>query len=203
MKLTKREKTLLYILLCMVIFVGGAFLLVMPALEKNNTLKAEYEMQKIELQSAKASVVDYKDLDKSIKETSAKLVEVEGKFYKIMKNEDVDNLITTLTIAHGLTPTSLQISEVVEEEVMSYKDYLKTLEKNDEKKQSEPAKKDNKENMMKVYNVSLNVTGTIGNLQKMVDAANQSKTMKISAVSYSNQSEADKAMTITFKIFMI
>ncbi|MEG0328791.1 MAG: hypothetical protein RR624_00030 [Longicatena sp.] len=203
MKLTKREKTLLYILLCMVIFVGGAFLLVMPALEKNNTLKAEYEMQKIELQSTKASVVDYKDLDKSIKETSAKLVEVEGKFYKIMKNEDVDNLITSLTIAHGLTPASLQISEVVEEEVMSYKDYLKTLEKKDEKAQSEPAKKDNKENMMKVYNVSLNVTGTIGNLQKMVDAANQSKTMKISAVSYSNQSEADKAMTITFKIFMI
>ncbi|MEG1474421.1 MAG: hypothetical protein RSC10_01615 [Longicatena sp.] len=203
MKLTKREKTLLYILLCMVIFVGGAFLLVMPALEKNNTLKAEYEMQKIELQSTKASVVDYKDLDKSIKETNAKLVEVEGKFYKIMKNEDVDNLITTLTIAHGLTPTSLQISEVVEEEVMSYKDYLKTLEKNDEKKQSEPAKKDNKENMMKVYNVSLNVTGTIGNLQKMVDAVNQSKTMKISAVSYANQSEAKKEMTMTFKIFMI
>ena len=71
--LTKREKILLYVLLCIVVFAGGLFWMLLPALEKHNTLKAEYDTAQLELQSAKASMIDYGDLDKQLKETSEEL----------------------------------------------------------------------------------------------------------------------------------
>lgn len=41
--LTKREKFMLYVLLCIIIFAGGVFWMLMPALEKHNSLKADYD----------------------------------------------------------------------------------------------------------------------------------------------------------------
>ena len=56
--LTKREKIMLYVLLCIIIFAGGVFWMLMPALEKHNSLKADYDTAQLELQSAKASIID-------------------------------------------------------------------------------------------------------------------------------------------------
>ena len=56
--------------------------MLLPALEKHNTLKAEYDTAQLELQSVKASMIDYGDLDKQLKETSEELKNIKNKFYE-------------------------------------------------------------------------------------------------------------------------
>lgn len=57
--------------------------MLMPALEKHNSLKADYDTAQLELQSAKASIIDYGDLDKKLKETSEELKILRISFMRI------------------------------------------------------------------------------------------------------------------------
>lgn len=198
--LTKREKVLLYILLCIIILVGGLFLMVMPSMEKYTKLKADYDNAQIELQSAKASIIDYGDLDKQLKETSEDLKSVKKKFYSSMKKEDVDNLITSMTLEHGLAPVSLSIAETEEEEdVISYTQYLLQLAK-----KTSPSTDKNSQTMMKVYNVNLSVKGSITDVQTLVDDIRTTRSLKVSGLNYTDEaSEEEKEITINFKLYMI
>lgn len=160
--LTKREKVLLYILLCIIIVVGGFFYLIMPAMEKHTDLQAKKDTAEMELISTKASIPRYDDLDKEIKEASKELKAIKAKFYDNLKKEDVDKIITKLAMDHYLEPTSLSITDVSEEEILNYKESLKAIEKKDENK-NEDGTKEKKKNILKVYNISLSVDGTVLN----------------------------------------
>lgn len=199
MKLTKREKVLLYILLCMVIFIGGAFLLVMPTMEKNNTLKNEKIAAQMDLDTTRASKIEYPNLENEIKVTSKELKEIKDKMYGSLKKEDIDALITEMAVNHALVPVSLSISEQTKEDVVNYEAYKKALETTSNSNEKE--KKDTALTM-KVFNINLVVKGSVANLQDLVNDANQSKSLKISSVTYTEQSEEDKSMTIAFKLFM-
>lgn len=193
MKFTKREKVLLYILLCIILIVGSVFLLILPSYDKYNDLKTEHQNAQLELQSTRASIIDYTDLDKQIKKTSKELKQVKNKFYSEMEKEEVDSMITNMVIEHGLTPSSLSVTDAANENVISYKTFTK----------NKNATSDKSENQLKVYNVNMTVSGTITNLQTLVNDANKSKTLKVASVNYSGQDSDEKEMTITFKVFMI
>ena len=183
--LTKREKVLLYILLCIIIVVGGFFYLIMPAIEKHTDLQAKKDTAEMELISTKASIPRYDDLDKEIKEASKELKAIKAKFYDNLKKEDVDKIITKLAIDHYLEPTSLSITDVSEEEILNYKESLKAIEKKDENK-NEDGTKEKKKNILKVYNISLSVDGTVLNLQNMINDANKMKSLKVASVNYNS-----------------
>lgn len=208
--LTKREKVLLYLLLCIVILVGGVMLCV-PALNAHTDLKIKNDSLNTQLASLKASIVEYKDLDKKIEEANKEYQAQVDKFYaeKDMKVEDVDNLITSMTLVHNLTPLSLQISDVTTEEIINYNDYLQQqaadAENKDSTEKQEVTAEEKGESAatLKVYNVSLTVKGTIANLQSMVNDANETKSLKVSSVTYSEQTEDSKEMSVTFKIYML
>lgn len=192
--LTKREKILLYVLLCIIIFAGGLFWMLLPALEKHTTLKADYDTAQLELQSAKASIINYGDLDKQLKETSEELKDIKNKFYEEMSKEDVDNLITSMTIEHGLTPVSLSIAEADKEDIVSYTEY--------QLQQKKGASSKSKDGELKVYNVNLSVSGAISDVQTLVDDVRTTKSLKVSGITYSEDDE-EMTTTITFKLFMI
>lgn len=192
--LTKREKILLYVLFCIIIFACGIFWMLLPALEKHNTLKADYENAQFELQSAKASIIEYGDLDKQIKEVSKELENIKSKFYENLKKEDVDQLITSMTLEHALTPVSLSISDAEKEDVMSYTVF--------EKQQKKGASSNKKDGELHVYNVNLSVSGTIADVQTMVDDVRTTKSLKISGVTYTENDE-ENTIAIVFKLFMI
>lgn len=185
MKFTKRERVLLYILLCLVLVLGGVFFLILPSFEKYNNLKATHQTAELELESARASIIDYTDLDKQIKKTAKELKAIKNKFYAEMDKEEVDDLVTESAVNHNLVPTSLSISEVAKEDVVNFSD------------------KGSKGSSMKVYTVTLNVQGSVENMQILVNDANKSKTMKVQSVSYSEQTTDEKDMVIVFKVFMI
>ena len=75
---------------------------------------------------------------------------------------------------HYLEPISLSITDVSEEEILNYKESLKAIEKKDENK-NEDGTKEKKKNILKVYNISLSVDGTVLNLQNMINDANKMK----------------------------
>ena len=203
--LTKREKVLLYILLCIIIVVGGFFYLIMPAMEKHTDLQAKKDTAEMELISTKASIPRYDDLDKEIKEASKALKAIKAKFYDNLKKEDVDKIITKLAIDHYLEPTSLSITDVSEEEILNYKESLKAIEKKDENK-NEDGTKEKKKNILKVYNISLSVDGTVLNLQNMINDANKMKSLKVASVNYNSvvsKDEKSNSMMVTFKLFML
>lgn len=175
-------------------FCRRAVLVLLPALEKHNTLKAEYDTAQLELQSVKASMIDYGDLDKQLKETSEELKNIKNKFYEEMNKEDVDNLITSMTIEHGLTPVSLSIAEADQEDILSYTEYQLQQKKGSSSK--------NKDGKLKVYNVNLSVSGAITDVQTLVDDVRTTKSLKVSGITYSEEDD-EKTTTITFKLFMI
>ncbi|MGX8835195.1 hypothetical protein ACWG0P_13430 [Amedibacillus sp. YH-ame6] len=206
--LTKREKILIYILVYILIIVGGGFLLCMPALEKYSTLQTQYDTIEAQWLTTKAGVVEYHDLDKKIEEVTKLYNEQIKNFYIAddTKVEDVDELITSLAKNHNLIPMSLQIGNVIEEEVVNYEDFKKNAKKsttNAENSSSATASENNNKTTAKVYIVNLVVSGSITNLQSLVDDARTMKTLKISEVSYSKESELTKNMTVSFKVYMI
>lgn len=205
MKLTKREKKLLYILLCVMIFVGGIFLLIMPTLQKGLVLQSEYQAAESQRKKAKAAIPDYSNLDEQIKEIGERLGVITDKYYGALKIEDVDKLITELSQNHNLEPTTLLVSEMSEEEIVNYEEYVAKLAKIEAGELSATQETDTKkeENLLKVYDVTLSVRGRISDLQTLVDQANISKTMKIDSVNYVNQGDDEKDMKITFKIYMM
>lgn len=201
--LSKREKTLIYILVCMIIFIGGIFLLVLPSFEQYSKAKSAYDEASNQLVITKASVPDYTTLDANVKKVKKELAEIRKSFYEEMDKEDLDQEITQLVVEHNLVPVNLSMSEVASEEVMNYEAYLKSQTKEQSTSTTKNKTETTKKTTAKVYNVTMVVQGTVQNVQSLVNDANKTYSMKIGSVQYSEQQEDTKQMTITFKVYMM
>lgn len=194
MKLNKRERRLLYILLCVLLVVGGIFLVLLPAFEKNTSLKVKYKQAEQEMAALSTADVDATEAAKDTKHTHNKIKKLKDSFYSSMQKEDLDAMLTQLVMDHGLTPVSLTIEDVKEDEVLSF-----TEQKQKNKDSKNPAEV----YRMQVYNAEMQVSGDVLKLQQLVDTANASKSMKVSALSYTEQNQEQKTMRVTFKVFMV
>lgn len=194
MKLNKRERRLLYILLCVLLVVGGIFLVLLPAFEKNTSLKVKYKQAEQEMAALSTADVDATEAAKDTKNTHNKIKKLKDSFYSSMQKEDLDAMLTQLVMDHGLTPVSLTIEDVKEDEVLSF-----TEQKQKNKDSKNPAEV----YRMQVYNAEMQVSGDVLKLQQLVDTANASKSMKVSALSYTEQNQEQKTMRVTFKVFMV
>lgn len=201
--LSKREKTLIYILVCMIIFIGGIFLLVLPSFEQYSKAKSAYDEASDQLVITKASVPDYTTLDANVKKVKKELEAIRKNFYEEMNKEDLDQEITQLVVEHNLVPVNLSMSEIASEEVMNYETYLKSQTKEQSTSSTENKTETTKKTTAKVYNVTMVVQGTVQNVQSLVNDANKTYSMKIGSVQYSEQQEDTKQMTITFKVYMM
>lgn len=201
--LSKREKTLIYILVCMIVFIGGIFLLVLPSFEQYSKAKSAYDEGSDQLVITKASVPDYTTLDANVKKVKKELEEIRKSFYEEMNKEDLDQEITQLVVEHNLVPVNLSMSEIASEEVMNYEAYLKSQTKEQGTSSKENKTETTKKTTAKVYNVTMVVQGTVQDVQSLVNDANKTYSMKIGSVQYSEQQEDTKQMTITFKVYMM
>lgn len=192
MKLNKREKRLLYILLCVLLVVGGIFLVVLPAFEKNTSLKAKYKQAEQEMAALSNTDSNATAAAKDTKSIHNKIKKLNDSFYSSMQKEDLDAMLTQLVMDHGLTSVSLTIEDAKEEEVLSF-----TEQKNKDSKNPAEVYR------MQVYNAEMQVSGDVLKLQQLVDTANSSKSMKVSALSYTEQNQEQKTMRVTFKVFMV
>lgn len=107
--LTKRERALIYILIIIIIvFIGGNYIL-KPSYEKWNLLKLEkqeLEIQKFDMEQ-KISEIDILKTD--IDKINLNISESTKNISPFLKDEDIDNMITSLCIFHNLKPVNLSI----------------------------------------------------------------------------------------------
>lgn len=112
-KLNRREKTLLYLLLCLAITAGTVCLLILPAVSRNAEMRDALdaaETQKMEMEIRR----------NTLERTLARIEELEkegdalyeGLFVEGIPSELYDAYLTSLALDLGITPTSLVINPV-------------------------------------------------------------------------------------------
>lgn len=109
-KLSRREKGLLYLLLCIAITAGCVCLLILPAMSRNAALKDSLdtaEMQKMEMEIKKNTLEKHLARIEELNRTSDELYG--SLFTEGMPSELYDAYLTGIALELGVTPTSLTI----------------------------------------------------------------------------------------------
>ena len=110
-KLTKREKILLYILACVVIFVGAFYLFINPALNEEIDLKAELNEAKIQKQEMSIKIKFAETLNSLINSNSEEIAALSADLYPMMSNDQIDSIITKQLLKNNLNSSRIYITK--------------------------------------------------------------------------------------------
>ena len=113
-QLSNREKKLLYFLVCFLIVVGGWFLVISPALDKNSKLNVEYQSVLIQNTTKQTELSQYLNAQDELKIKEDNLNQLIEKYNPILSNEKIDKLLTSTFLSQGLTPISMTISSIAD-----------------------------------------------------------------------------------------
>lgn len=185
MKLTKREKVLLYILLCFVIMIGGLYALILPALNHKTELEASYYQAVAKQQELQNTIDQYGNLDEALKEINEKINTVKAEFQAIQPNEDIDELLTAKMIAYGLQPLSLTMSDVQEISLPVYGE--EAIEGQD---------------LIKSMQVTVTFAGTSTTMGQLMDEINTLPGYHIQNLNFQNDN-VDDPITLTFNLYFM
>lgn len=109
-KLTKREKVLIYILICFGLLMGGFYLVVFPSFEKYQALSSQLSEAQFQ-QTTMASAIENVPLVMQARdEGNVKLNGLKGTFSAHLPNQGLDTLITKLCMDYNLKPKVLTVS---------------------------------------------------------------------------------------------
>lgn len=193
MKFTKREKVLLYFLLCFVLIMGGLFVLVLPSMKAKDEVELEYQTAKSRLSSLQSTLIQYGDLDSAITDTENQIEEVKGKFYQPLPNEDVDKLLKEKLLLRNLTPLTMSISDPAPAELQTAStDTSGSTETN----VNQPTAN------ISVISVSMTFTGDSANLANFVDDIKALEATQIGSLTY-DATNVDNPITISFILYVL
>lgn len=178
MKLTQREKTLLMILGALLLFCGIIFLGILPQQEEKQRNIQLINQNQTMMNMMEQKVIRFGTQDQAIQDLKQKTDEALKYIMKDLTNEQLDDLIRSLTDECRITIASLAITDAQmlvfdqfineEEETLSYpiKEYLAILNEV-EMQYEEPLF------FQEVYllknTITLNFTGTFDQLTQMVE----------------------------------
>lgn len=118
-KLSKREKTLLYVLSITVIVAAMVMLVIQPALSRRNDLSDQLEAQQMQLAAMEQTILTQANAQDRIAEYDQD-IQMEKAFYlPAMTSDDLDKYVTGMLQQHGLIAQSLLITEVSASDVTS------------------------------------------------------------------------------------
>lgn len=193
--LSKREKILLYILGCLLIFVVGWYLLLMPALANKNKLEETYASLQTGYQRDVQTAALYDNIDQNIKDGLASLEFYKEQFYPMTTTDEIDKLLTTLVQKHGLVPISLGLEEAQSQNITKYLE-----ETNDTKEEIT----ESKDTMVKVMPVSqvVSTTAIKSNLSDYIEAIRNMPGVSLTSVTCV-QDQKDIKVTFKYLFYMI
>lgn len=196
--LSKREKVLLYILLCLALFIVGWYFLVNPMMKSNKTLNTEYSTLQTKYDSNKQTMDAYGDLDAANEQVNSELTVNKANFHDSVTTEQVDKLFTTLVQKHGLVPISLTLEEATAQKLAAY-----TKEKEKTETTTEETTED-ADAIVKVMNVkqvfSTNKLST--NTSDYIEAIKNMAGVHVTNLSYTSE-QASTNITMEYKIYML
>lgn len=195
-KLTKREKTLIYILVCFLIVVAGWFFLLNPALEKNSLVHIQYEQSQMELTSLEKQLKDYEAAPEQLKILEENYNEIADKYNSILSNDDIDKLLTSKVLAYGFRPKSMTIGPTTDAVLKSDGTTESTDTATNQNQQSSNS-------VIKQSTVNMTLTGDLNKLKKLMDAIHDLKGLEIGTLTYQLSGDTVNTINLSFIIYMI
>lgn len=119
-KLTKREKNLLYFLLCFLIAIFGYMMVSKPTMEKYAALTEEYEMTQSKYRMMAGVTKEVENLLKQSDDLDKLIEEQMDNFYKVLLPEDIDRTAIDFFIRNGVVPVGLEMTDVSLQPVRPY-----------------------------------------------------------------------------------
>lgn len=199
-KLSSREKTLIYILVILLIVCFGWLILLQPQLISHTSLKSSKDSLELQLTELKvtSSSSSTEDIKTQIMNINQEIKALNDQFYNLMSKEDIDQLITNLTIEHKISPTNLTMSEITQTDLSSKKsDDNSSDNANDNTDES-------KSSNALVYSCVVTQTckGTKANLLNLIEDVKNMSGLHINSVAYEN-STGNLDLTITYTVYMV
>lgn len=204
-KLSSREKTLIYILVILLIVCFGWLILLQPQLTSHTSLKSSKDSLELQLTELKvtSSSSSTEDIKTQIMNVNQEIKALNDQFYNLMSKEDIDQLITNLTIEHKISPTNLTMSEITQTN-LSDKSSNTSSDNSSDSTSDSKSTDDTKYNQASVYTcvVTQTCTGTKANLLNLIEDVKNMSGLHINSVAYEN-STGNLNLTITYTVYMV
>ena len=201
-KLSSREKTLIYILVILLIVCFGWLILLQPQLTSHTSLKSSKDSLELQLTELKAtsSSSSTEDIKTQIMNVNQEIKALNDQFYNLMSKEDIDQLITNLTIEHKISPTNLTMSEITQTHLEDKNKKDSSSDSSDTDESSDSKKDDSSY----VYTCVVTQTckGTKANLVNLMEDVKNMSGLHINSVAYEN-STGNLDLTITYTVYMV
>lgn len=200
-KLSSREKILIYILVILLIVCFGWLILLQPQLTSHTSLKSSKDSLELQLTELKAtsSSSSTEDIKTQIMNVNQEIKALNDQFYNLMSKEDIDQLITNLTIEHKISPTNLTMSEITQTHLEDKNKKDSSSDSSDTDESSESKKDDSSY----VYTCVVTQTckGTKANLVNLMEDVKNMSGLHINSVAYEN-STGNLDLTITYTVYI-
>lgn len=204
-KLSSREKTLIYILVILLIVCFGWLILLQPQLTSHTSLKSSKDSLELQLTELKvtSSSSSTEDIKTQIMNVNQEIKALNDQFYNLISKEDIDQLITNLTIEHKISPTNLTMSEITQTN-LSDKSSNTSSDNSSDSTSDSKSTDDTKDNQASVYTcvVTQTCTGTKANLLNLIEDVKNMSGLHINSVAYEN-STGNLDLTITYTVYMV
>ena len=201
-KLSSREKTLIYILVILLIVCFGWLILLQPQLTSHTSLKSSKDSLELQLTELKvtSSSSSTEDIKTQIMNVNQEIKALNDQFYNLMSKEDIDQLITNLTIEHKISPTNLTMSEITQTHLEDKNKKDSSSDSSDTDESSDSKKNDSSY----VYTCVVTQTckGTKANLLNLIEDVKNMSGLHINSVAYEN-STGNLDLTITYTVYMV
>lgn len=195
-KLSKREIMLMYILLCIIVVLGGWFFLLEPSLSEKTKVSTELSNQKTELISAKTAYEVYRGAKEQLEKEQKTLVEITTGFSNVMDNEDIDQMLTGLALLHGLRPLTLNIDQ---QQAANLQTYNKEETANEE---TNVKSEDDTNGILRSVDVTMSVEGNLTSVYSLADSLKDDHSIKLRNFSYTSGEEKGTHV-LDFTIYML
>lgn len=201
-KLSSREKTLIYILVILLIVCFGWLILLQPQLTSHTSLESSKDSLELQLTELKGTSTSSstEDIKTQIMNVNQEIKALNDQFYNLMSKEDIDQLITNLTIEHKISPTNLTMSEITQTHLEDKNKKDSSSDSSDTDESSDSKKDDSSY----VYSCVVTQTckGTKANLLNLIEDVKNMSGLHINSVAYEN-STGNLDLTITYTVYMV
>jgi len=194
-KLSKREKTLIYIMVSVIITMACVYFLIIPEKNKFDDNSEIIGMLEMDKQSMQIEVSGYEKRLADYEKISSEAELAKETFYKKMVYDDIDLMVTSLMVKYSLKKESLFMADVGEEDVLA------DTAQND----SEQSSQDSQSEIIYSVNARIEADGDIENMKSMIDEiSNNSKLVLLSYDIKSSVTDAteDTPSTTSYSIIM-
>lgn len=208
LKITQRDKKLLYILAVFVLIVGVGIGIAAPLFSKGQELSSRLAEARIEQSDKKQKVTSLPGLQSKKPAALEKLAELQNEFYPETPSMGIDKMMTEMALSHSLVVADLDISMPAEGEDTALADYGAMLKEQSDASGDTAAAEEEAVTYggVSTVSVSMVMNGTKDNLQAMVNqcAALEPK-MRIAGFTWQNNSATGKdgySLSLALEMYM-